>query len=151
MKRIKDFLRFLLGDLLSPIPIRLILLRSALWILPFKFTVKEKLEAFNRPWYAYGILNAVMQAKNLGHDAIIIIEFGVARGHGLIELEDLTSKISKEIKVKINIIGFDTGNGLPRYSEDYRDQLYFWRSGDFDMSDGSVMKASGKAGSFMAI
>jgi hypothetical protein len=121
------------NEFFLPIPLRLLLIKNFLRINPFvKYSTKERWDAFERPWYAYGLYNAATQAKNLGMDEFAVIEFGVARGFGLENLEKLVNLIRKEVDISIKIYGFDTGVGLPK-PIDIRDQLYFWSHGDFAM------------------
>ena len=60
-------------------------------------------------------------------------------GDGLLEMELYAEQIFDEIGVNVHIIGFDSGVGLPR-SDDYRDQLYFWREGDFKQDQNALDK-----------
>ena len=116
---------------LSEGPIRLYLLRQLLKRYPF-FSYKFRLEidAFRYPAYSYGMYCAALQAKALNLNAISVVEFGVAAGHGLIEIETYAEQIFNEIGVDIKIYGFDSGIGLPA-STNYKDQIYFWGQGDF--------------------
>jgi hypothetical protein len=84
---------------------------------------------FNRPNYAWGVHFA---AKQLGIDRISVIEFGVAGGRGLVELERIASQISKYFGVGIVVWGFDAGAGLPS-PIDYRDLPHIWEQGDYQM------------------
>lgn len=123
----------MINEFFSPLPLRLLLIKLFFRINPWvKYSTKERWDAFERPWYAYGLYNAAIQAKNLGINEFAVIEFGVARGFGLANLEKLVSLIQKEIDITIKIYGFDTGVGLPK-PIDIRDQLYFWSHGDFSM------------------
>ena len=51
------------------------------------------LGSLKRPSYAYGVYTAAIQAKALGYPRFSVIEFGVARGHGLLDLEALAGRI----------------------------------------------------------
>lgn len=87
-----------------------------------------------RPHYAYGLIRAAAQAKTLGFTEFTAIEFGVAGGNGLIELEHYAQLVTRETSMKINIVGFDSGKGLPQPT-DYRDLPYLWAEGDFVMEE----------------
>lgn len=70
--------------------------------------------------YAWGILQGVNLAHTLGTDRVSVLEFGVAGGNGLIEMERIAAAVEKRFDVQIDIYGFDTGVGLPG-PMDYRD------------------------------
>jgi hypothetical protein len=89
-------------------------------------------DVYQRPNYAYGVYNAALQAKALGINHISVIEFGVAGGNGLVALESLSAVIGKELDIRIDVYGFDMGEGLPAPS-DYRDLPYVWQKGNFKM------------------
>jgi hypothetical protein len=78
-------------------------------------------------------------AKRLGHSKISVIEFGVAGGNGLVNLEMHVSEIEKLLNVEIDIFGFDTGGGLPP-PKDYRDLPYYWKPGYFAMDEEKLRK-----------
>jgi len=86
----------------------------------------------DRPHYAFGLLRAAQEARNLGHGAITVIEFGVAGGNGLLAMERYAKDISRLLGLEIHVVGFDTGTGLPA-PHDYRDLPYLWAPGDFEM------------------
>jgi len=90
-----------------------------------------------RPHYAYCLYNAAIQAKRLGLSEITAIEFGVAMGGGLTDLEYLSKKIERRTQVKINIVGFDFGEGLSP-TNDHRDLLYLWQPGDYMMNEDAL-------------
>lgn len=89
-------------------------------------------DVLNRPHYAFCVYNAARLAKQLNLPAISVVEFGVAGGNGLIDLERLATKIEPEFGVKIEVYGFDNATGLPR-STDYRDLPYVWQTGFYKM------------------
>jgi hypothetical protein len=70
----------------------------------------------------------VYRAADLAHrlkvPAISVIEFGVAGGQGLFELEKLAQLMGAHFAVPISVIGFDTGTGMPD-PVDYRDLPYY--------------------------
>ncbi len=85
-----------------------------------------------RPNYRWGALCAAFLAKALGYQRISVIEFGVAGGNGLVELEKIAQEVELLSGVQIDVIGFDTGQGLPK-PRDYRDLPQLWKEGDFGM------------------
>jgi len=98
-----------------------------------------KLNALSRPQYAYCAYYSAMLAKKLNYKKISFLEFGVAKGNGLLCLEELASRIEKEIDIEIEIYGFDTGEGLIE-PKDYRDLPYFFQGGMYKMDVNELKK-----------
>jgi hypothetical protein len=96
------------------------------------FQFRLALDGFRRPWYAYGVYHAADLARRLGIERISVIEFGVAGGDGLVELEKIAAEVEALLSIRIDVFGFDTGSGLPQET-DYRDLPYFWRRGQYQM------------------
>jgi hypothetical protein len=88
--------------------------------------------ALDRPNYAYLVFQAARLARRLGEQRVSVIEFGVAGGAGLVAMEYHAEQIERIVGVKIDVYGFDTGEGLPPVA-DYRDLPYHWKSGSFKM------------------
>lgn len=110
-------------------------LRSGLMKLPapqYPFRDQLDLIGTSRPQYLWGTLCAAFHAKHLGLPRISVIEFGVAGGKGLLELERLAGIVEGLSGVGIDVYGFDTGTGLPK-PQDYRDLPQMWREGSFGM------------------
>ena len=99
-------------------------------IIPFNIRVKFSLT--HRPSYSYCIYHAALLGKKLGLNSISVIEFGVATGNGLRFIENISKKVEKLVGIKIEIYGFDNGEGLPE-PIDYRDLPYHWEGGYFRM------------------
>jgi hypothetical protein len=93
---------------------------------------KVALDLYDRPAYAYGIYHAARQAKALGMRELSLIEFGVARGAGLLAMERIAADVQRALGVEFRIFGFDMGEGLPR-PRDYRDLPYVYRGGFYRM------------------
>ena len=83
-----------------------------------------------RPHYETIMLESVLQAKKLGYQSVTVLELGVAGGNGIITLEKYKKNIEKLTKVKINIVGFDTGDGLPEINNKF-DLPFYWKMGQF--------------------
>lgn len=83
-----------------------------------------------RPHYAYGLYHAAMEAKALGLSRISAIEFGVAGGAGLKEMENYALQVQPLTGIEIQLFGFDTLTGMPPPT-DYRDMPYVWATGLF--------------------
>lgn len=98
-----------------------------------------RMGAVERPHYGYCVYNAAVLAKKLGYQRMSVLEFGVAGGNGLVNLEYHAQEISKLVTIDIDIYGFDTGGGLPEPA-DYRDLPYHWKKGFFRM-DVAKLKA----------
>lgn len=111
-------------------------------ILPLSLRIK--LSLIKRPSYAYCIYHAAILARKLGLNSMSVIEFGVASGNGLREIEIIVKKIEKLFGLKIEIYGFDTGEGLPE-PIDYRDLPYHWKSGFFKMDYEKLKKVLNKS------
>lgn len=109
------------------------LAHSLLRKLPYgSFDLRCDLDLHPRPHYAYGVQQGADLARRLGIGRISVIEFGVAGGSGLLELERLASLASRSTGVDIEVYGFDRGEGLPAVA-DYRDLPYTWQPGFFQM------------------
>jgi hypothetical protein len=110
------------------------------------FRTREQLGLISRPQYLYGMLRAADVAKYFGKKRVTAIEFGVASGHGLLNMVDLGAQIEAETGVELRIIGFDTGQGLPPVTG-YKDHPELWNGGDFATEDreGLLRKIAGRA------
>lgn len=122
--------REILIGITNPILLVIYLLRK----LPFSFLylLRLQVDGLERPYYGYGLFQAANEAKKLGIKRISTMEFGVAGGHGLINLENHAKQISRITGVGIDVYGFDIGSGLPAPS-DYRDLPYIWKKGFYKM------------------
>jgi hypothetical protein len=89
-------------------------------------------DVFPRPHYAYGVYSAAQLARSLGLPGISVIEFGVAGGSGLVALEATAREVAAAVQIRIDVIGFDTGSGMPEAS-DYRDLPHVWAKGFYKM------------------
>jgi hypothetical protein len=87
---------------------------------------------WDRPHYAYGIYHSALLARALGEPRISVIEFGVAGGNGLLSMERLAERIGAHTGVAIDVIGFDSGGGMPA-PVDYRDLPHVWGEGFYHM------------------
>lgn len=101
--------------------------------LPFNVRQKSFWDFGPRPEYLYGILYAAEQAKRESAKSVSVIEFGVAEGDGLLAMQSHAEKVERATGIKINVYGFDTGEGLPAGTADYRDHSDIWKRGDYKM------------------
>ncbi|HLK86528.1 MAG TPA: hypothetical protein VKT27_08470 [Candidatus Binataceae bacterium] len=93
-----------------------------------------------RPHYAYGVLHAADQARAAGLSAVTVIEFGVANGEGLMNLCALARRTEQCTGVRVNVVGFDSGVGMPE-PLDYRDHPELYALGDFPMDQAKLKQA----------
>jgi hypothetical protein len=98
-------------------------------------------DLFERRPYAFGILTAADTAARLGVKRIAAIEFGVASGVGLRSMSRIAQAVSKDTGVAIDVVGFDTGRGMPA-ALDYRDHPEQYFEGDFAAPDPDALARS---------
>ena len=126
-------------------PLRVSLLRRLLREFPFtSYSYRASIDAVVRPQYAYCIIEAAKMAKNMGLKRISILEFGVAGGNGLVNIEDHVQEVEKEFGIQCEIYGFDSAEGMPA-SKDYRDVLYTWGEGFYKMDREALERRLKKA------
>lgn len=89
--------------------------------------------AVDRPNYLAGVLAAADLAVADRIGEICVMEFGVAGGSGLVRLQEYSSLVEAQTGVSIRVIGFDSGEGLPRPLKDFRDHPDQWQAGDYRM------------------
>jgi hypothetical protein len=92
-----------------------------------------------RKQHAFALLNLADQARLLGHKKATVIEFGVAAGAGLLNLQKLSKRITKLTGVSFEIYGFDTGAGMPA-PQSYKDHPDLYQAGDFPMDFDALSK-----------
>ncbi|PWT82440.1 MAG: hypothetical protein C5B58_08280 [Acidobacteria bacterium] len=105
------------------------------------FRAKVTFDLTPRRAYAYGVLEAAERARALGLKCITVAEFGVASGGGLLAMCQLARQAKKETGVDFQIVGFDTGTGLPPPA-DYRDHPDLFQHGDYSMPDQGRLRKS---------
>lgn len=98
------------------------------------FRSKVKYDLVPREPYAYGILSSADYAIENNIKKITIIEFGVAAGNGLLNMCYIADKVNKLTGVEFQILGFDTGKGMPP-PVDYKDHPEKYFTGDFPPID----------------
>ena len=90
-----------------------------------------------RPSYTWGLLHSAHLARALGVSVISALEFGVAGGNGLLALELAAEKTRQYLGVRVDVHGFDTGEGLPRPA-DWRDHPNTYSESDYRMDEGAL-------------
>lgn len=118
--------------ILDPYPLRTIAKKIIQKFRIGSYEQRIRIGAVDRPYYGYCVYNAAVLAKKLGYQRISVLEFGVAGGDGLVNLEYHAQKISKGLTIDIDIYGFDTAEGLPE-PLDYRDLPYHFEKGFYKM------------------
>jgi hypothetical protein len=108
------------------------------WINQMSRKVREEI-GWRRVQYIWGVLHAAHLAKMLGVERISVLELGVAGGTGLVQLERCAEVVERLIGTKIDVIGFDTGHGMPK-PVDARDLPNLYATGDYRM-DEEALKA----------
>jgi hypothetical protein len=83
-----------------------------------------------RPHYECILFEACYEAKKLDYKEVSVLELGVAGGNGIIALEKYKTKMEKIFNIKINIYGFDSGNGLPKPLS-VLDPTFLWQEGKY--------------------
>lgn len=104
------------------------------------FRERVRYDLIDRPPYAFGLLAAADMARFCGVSRITAMEFGVAEGAGLLNLCEVAAQVTAETGIAFDIIGFDTGKGLPQL-EGYRDHPEIWSAGDFAGVDAAALEA----------
>lgn len=119
-------------------PLHLNLLSLAVLVLG-SYRMKVCFDLVVRRYYAYPILHAAEWWVARGFPRMTVIEFGVASGAGLINMSNLAQKTEKVTGMKIDVIGFDSGTGMPA-PVDYRDHPDLYVRGDFPMDVASLRR-----------
>lgn len=101
---------------------------------PFQYPFWETMAVSTSPYpqYQWGTLCAAGLAQALGIPRISVVEFGVAGGNGLVELERQAALAAEASGVVIDVHGFDTGTGLTK-PVDHRDLPQMWQEGWYPM------------------
>ena len=83
-------------------------------------------------------------AKALGYPGTTVVEFGVAGGNGLVALEQHASAIERAYGLTVDVVGFDSGIGLPAI-RDYRDLPYRFGQGFYPMDSDKLRNRLSRA------
>src|SRR5579863_9566095 len=98
------------------------------------FETKVYFDLVIRQHNAFCLLQAAKFARRCGYKAYTAVEFGVANGAGLLNMAEIAGKVTKATGVKIELVGFDLGGGMPP-PFDFRDHPDCYMQGDFPMQD----------------
>ena len=129
---IKNILYKILNTLLDPYPHRSFVIHLAKKYKPGSYEQRLRIGAVERPHYGYCVYHSAKLAAKLGIKKISVLEFGVAGGNGLLNLEYHIQEIEKILPVKISVFGFDTGSGLPN-PIDFRDLPHRFKQSSYKM------------------
>jgi len=91
-----------------------------------------------RQQYAFSLLKTAELALAQGLRSVTVIEFGVAAGAGLVNICEISRKITKLTGVDFEIFGFDSGKGMPP-PRDHRDRPEVFSEGSFPLIDRSAL------------
>ena len=91
----------------------------------------------DRPHYGFGVWEGARLARWLDLSRISVAEVGVAGGAGLLALERIAEEVQADLGVQIDVVGFDTGQGMPP-PQDYRDIPHFWGTGFYRMDEAGL-------------
>ena len=94
---------------------------------------QAKWDTSPRPNYLLGVLKAADQALDEGVSRILAVEFGVAAGNGLLALQHIAEIVEHETGIIVEVVGFDSGAGMPIVPFDYRDHTDWWIPQDYPM------------------
>ncbi len=115
---------------------------------PIRLAVRHKLRSrlrgFSREHYFNCVRRATEEAVALGHKRMTVIEFGVASGKGLLELEQICTWLEARYPIGYDVVGFDTGTGLPKPT-DIRDIPWKWAEGWYDMDAENLRRRLSRA------
>jgi len=85
-----------------------------------------------RPHYLACMFDCAKQASELGYTKVSVIEFGVARGNGLVAIEKYTNLVFRKTGFRFIIYGFDMGNnqrGSTKFNGSERSSLFMEAQG----------------------
>jgi hypothetical protein len=106
------------------------------------FRMRVACDIVLRPQYAFCLLRAADFAREHRIQRLTAIEFGVASGAGLLNMQLLATRVATATGVEFTIDGFDTGYGMP-VPLDYRDHPELYVPGDFPMNIASLQAKLG--------
>lgn len=105
------------------------------------FRAKVAFDLVRRREHAFAILAAADAAAEQGIRRVTVIECGVASGAGLWNMIEIGRKVTALTGVELELVGFDTGGGLPP-PRDHRDHPELFQAGDFKMGDIEALRRS---------
>ena len=129
LKRFRSWERIFIERFSEPLHLNLL----SIFIYIFgSFRQKVKFDLVLRFQHAASLYMAADLAKEHGYHRISVLEFGVAAGAGLSNIEKISKKITKDTGIEFKIYGFDTAEGLPK-PKSYKDHPELYAHGDLPM------------------
>lgn len=101
---------------------------------------KVAFDVLVRQQHAYGLLAAADAARERGLERATAVELGVGSGTGLLNICDLARRIERATGVGFDIVGFDTGAGLPPPA-DHRDHPELYKEGWYPVDRAALERA----------
>lgn len=133
----RKYRKIFIERLTEPVHLNLMALGVAVF---GSYRAKVDFDLMVRQQYAFPLLFAADEAGRSGVSRITVLEFGVAAGAGLMNLCDLAARTTAATGVAIDVVGFDTGRGMPP-AIDYRDLPEYFQEGDFPMDFEALRRA----------
>src|SRR5437868_4168558 len=93
-----------------------------------------------RQQHAFGLLDAADAARERGLTRVTVVELGVGSGTGLLNICDLADRIGRATEIAFDVVGFDTGAGLPPPA-DHRDHPELYREGWYPVDRAALERA----------
>ena len=101
---------------------------------------KAAFDVLVRQQHAYGLLDAADEARARGLRRVTVVELGVGGGAGLLNICELAQRISRTTGIGFDVVGFDTGVGLPPPA-DHRDHPELYATGSFPHDRAALQQA----------
>ena len=101
---------------------------------------KVAFDVLVRQQHAYGLLDAADEARRRGLRRVTVVELGVGGGAGLLNICDLATRIGDATGIAFDVVGFDTGAGLPPPA-DHRDHPELYTAGSFPHDRDALQRA----------
>jgi hypothetical protein len=98
---------------------------------------KVAFDVLVRQQHAYGLVHAADLARERGRLRVTVAELGVGAGTGLLNLCELAGRVTRATGVQFEIVGFDTGSGMPP-PRDFRDHPELYKEGWFPLNRDEV-------------
>jgi hypothetical protein len=130
--------RILLERLTEPLHLNVAALLVAL---AGSFRAKVAFDLIVRQQHAFALLKAADYAHSAGVPRITVIEFGVANGAGLMNICEISRRVSAATGIEFEVVGFDTGSGMPP-PRDHRDHPEYYSRSDYPMQDQQQLRNS---------
>ena len=104
------------------------------------YRMKCNFDLVLRSQHAYSLFKAADLALKEKKKKVSVIEFGVANGAGLSNLQKIAKKVTNVTGILFDIYGFDTGKGMPKPTS-YKDHPECYQEGDFPMDFEQLQKS----------